>query len=242
MALALHLGLYLGRDALGMDASTAVRLVFASAGLWWAGFTAVPVLALRGVPSRAPEPADSAGGSAAAVLTSGFRQLWGTLRGLRTVQESLFVTLLIVQFIAYVGGLAHGRTARGIGAKRTILLSLAVWIALLSAARFVQEGRYGRFYALASGIGLVLGGTNALSRSLFSQLIPPGKEAEYFSLHEIGERSTSWLGPLAFAAIGQTTGSFRSAIVSLIAFFAVGMLLVALLPVRRAGNRPPRLL
>lgn len=281
VALALHLGLYLGREALGMDESTAVRWVFASAGLWWAGFTVIPVLALRGASRRAAEPAEPSGGSPMAVLTSGFRQLWNTLRGLRTVpltvlflcaywiytdgiatvtqvaaqygvvelrlaREALFVTLLIVQFIAYFGGLVHGWVARGIGAKRTILVSLAVWIGVLSAAYFVQEGRYGQFYALAAGIGLVLGGTNALSRSLFSQLIPPGREGEYFSLYEIGERSTSWLGPLAFAAIGQATGSFRLAIVSLIAFFAVGLLLVALLPVRRAvqraGNRPPRLL
>ncbi|MCC5697637.1 MFS transporter, partial [Klebsiella pneumoniae] len=82
--------------------------------------------------------------------------------------------------------------------------------------------------------------------SLFSQMVPPGKEAEYFSLYEVGERSTSWLGPLLFAGIGQLTGSFRLAIISLMVFFAIGFVLVALVPVRRAiaavGNPVPKVL
>jgi len=93
------------------------------------------------------------------------------------------------------------------------------------------------------GIGLVLGGTNALSRSLFSQLVPAGKEGEYFSLYEIGERSTSWLGPFLFAFVGQQTGSYRLAIVSLVVFFVAGLVLVSFVPVARAiravGNPVP---
>ena len=118
-----------------------------------------------------------------------------------------------------------------------------MWVLVLGAAYFVQAGQQLQFYALAVGIGLVLGGTNALSRSLFSQLVPPGREGAYFSLYEIGERSTSWLGPLLFAGIGQVTGSFRLAILSLVAFFLVGFVIVALVPVRRAiraaGNPEP---
>jgi MFS-type transporter involved in bile tolerance (Atg22 family) len=92
----------------------------------------------------------------------------------------------------------------------------------------------------------VLGGTNALSRSLFSQMIPAGKDAQYYSLYVVGERGTSWLGPLLFAAVGQLTGSFRYAIIALVIFFALGFLFVWLVPVRRAieaaGNRPPAVL
>ncbi len=77
-------------------------------------------------------------------------------------------------------------------------------------------------------------------------MIPAGKEAQYYSLYEIGERGTSWLGPLLFAAVGQATGSFRYAILALIGFFVVGFILVALVPVRRAivaaGNREPAVL
>jgi Permeases of the major facilitator superfamily len=93
------------------------------------------------------------------------------------------------------------------------------------------------------GIGLVLGGTLALTRSLFSQLVPAGREAEYFSLYEVGEKGTSWLGPLLFAAVADATGSFRPAIISLILFFLIGGVGLAFVPVRRAireaGNDQP---
>ncbi|GAA0514150.1 MFS transporter [Saccharopolyspora thermophila] len=275
LALAMHLVIYLGHDAVGMDSDTAVRLVFLSSGVWWAVFTLLPLTALR----RHQAPEGSERGTSA--VTAGFRQLLRTFRqarhfpltlaflgaywiytdGISTVsqvsaqygslelklpQDSLIITLLIVQFIAFVGGMLHGTLARRIGAKKTILISLATWLAVLVAAYFVQAGQDLQFYGLAVGIGLVLGGTNALSRSLFSQMVPPGREAEYFSLYEVGERSTSWLGPLVFAGVGQATGSFRLAIISLVAFFAIGLVLVSLVPVRRAieavGNRPPKIL
>ncbi|GAA3242049.1 hypothetical protein GCM10020256_65640 [Streptomyces thermocoprophilus] len=97
---------------------------------------------------------------------------------------------------------------------------------------------------LAAGIGLVLGGSQALSRSLFSHLVPPGKEAEYFSAYEVSDRGMSWLGPLLFGLTYQLTGSYRDAIISLVAFFFVlGFVLLARVPVRRAisdaGNPLP---
>ena len=75
---------------------------------------------------------------------------------------------------------------------------------------------------------MVLGGSQALSRSLFSQMIPVGREAEYFSLYEISERGTSWLGPFVFALVNQFTGSLRLAILSVILFFVVGLVLLVL--------------
>ena len=275
VALGLQLVIYLGHDAIGLSSEAAVRLIFFSSGLWWAGFTLLPLAALRR--HQAPEGSERG----ASVITAGFRQLASTVRearhfpitlaflgaymiytdGIATVanvsaqygslelklpQDSLIITLLIVQFIAFVGGVVHGLVAKRIGAKKTIMISLVVWVLVLCAAYFVQAGQALQFYGLAVGIGLVLGGTNALSRSLFSQMVPEGKEAEYFSLYEVGERSTSWLGPLVFAGVGQATGSFRLAIISLVVFFAVGLALVAVVPVRRAieavGNRPPRVL
>ena len=99
------------------------------------------------------------------------------------------------------------------------------------------------FFALAAGIGLVLGGSQALSRSLFSQLVPAGKEAEYFALYEISDRGTSWLGPLLFGLTYQLTGSYRDAIISLVVFFALGFVLLLRVPVGRAaaavGNPSP---
>jgi UMF1 family MFS transporter len=95
-------------------------------------------------------------------------------------------------------------------------------------------------------IGLVLGGSKALSRSLFSQLIPDGREGEYYGFYEISDKGTSWLGPLAFGLVFQLTNSYRLGIVSLIVFFLAGGVLLAVVPIRRAivaaGNAPPKLL
>jgi len=92
-------------------------------------------------------------------------------------------------------------------------------------------------------IGVVLGGTQALSRSAFSQLIPEGREAEYFSLYQAGERGTSWLGTLVFGLVYQLTDSYRPAILALIAFFVIGGGLLALVNtakgIEQAGNRAP---
>jgi UMF1 family MFS transporter len=92
-------------------------------------------------------------------------------------------------------------------------------------------------------IALVLGGSQALSRSIFSRLIPPGSEAQYFSFYEISDAGTSFLGPLVFGLAYQNTGSYRSALLPLVAFFVVGFVLLYLVPVRRAiaaaGNPVP---
>ena len=131
----------------------------------------------------------------------------------------LISTILLVQFVAFGGALLLGRIAAHVGAKRTVLGSLVVWIAVLCLAFGLQKGSAVQFYVLGVAIGVVLGGTQALTRSLFSQLIPVGKEAEYYGLYEISDKGTSWLGPLAFGLAFQLTGSYRVAIVSLVIFF-----------------------
>ncbi|MEU9054035.1 MFS transporter [Streptomyces sp. NPDC048384] len=158
-------------------------------------------------------------------------------------QSTLIGAVLLVQVLAVVGALAMGRLARIYGAKRTILGSLVAWTVTLAAGYFLPAGAPTWFFVLAAGIGLVLGGSQALSRSLFSHLIPPGKEAEYFSAYEMSDRGMSWLGPLLFGITYQLTGSYRDAIISLVAFFVIGFALLARVPVRRAisdaGNPVP---
>jgi UMF1 family MFS transporter len=99
------------------------------------------------------------------------------------------------------------------------------------------------FWVLGAGIALVLGGTQALSRSLYSQLLPRGQEAAYFGLYEVGDKGTSWLGPLVFGLALQFTGDYRVALLSLVVFFLAGLALLARLDVRRgardAGNEAP---
>jgi UMF1 family MFS transporter len=275
LALALQLALYLSHDSLGMSQSTAVRICFLSSGVWWALFTIIPLRRLhQHQPPHGAEKgvsAVSAGfvelwetlkAAKAYPLTLAFLGSYLIFTdGISTVvtvsaqygkeelkfaDEVLIVTILVIQFVAYFGGMLHGLVAKRFGAKKTILGSLAVWVLVIGAAFFVEAGQQLQFYAVAVGIGLVLGGTNALSRSLYSQMIPVGKEAQYYSLYTVGERGTSWLGPLLFAGIGQATGSFRYAIVALTVFFVAGFVLIWLVPVRRAivaaGNRPPAVL
>ncbi len=274
LALVIHLAIYLGRDAIGLSEGDAVRVCFVLAGLWWAGFTLVPLRRLRR--HQAPQGRERG----PAVITAGFRQLAGTLRdarrfpltlaflgayllfadGISTVaqiaglygerelllpREILIATILLVQFVAFGGAVLHGRLATRFGAKRTILGSLVGWTVVVTCAYFLTAGGGLQFLAVGVGIGLVLGGTLALTRSLFSQMIPPGREAEYFALYEIGEKGTSWLGPLLFAAVADATGSFRPAIISLVVFFVLGGIALAFVPVRRAiresGNAEPAL-
>jgi UMF1 family MFS transporter len=129
------------------------------------------------------------------------------------------------------------------GAKRVVLGSLVVWTVVVAAAYFLPAQRAIPFFALAIGIGVVLGGSQALARSLYSQMIPRGKEAEYFGLYEISERGTSWLGTALFGLALQLTDSYRVAIISLVVFFVLGFAVLARVDVRRAisdaGNIVP---
>jgi UMF1 family MFS transporter len=124
-----------------------------------------------------------------------------------------------------------------------VLGSLVVWLAVVLVAYRLQAGVAWQFYALAVVIALVLGGSQALSRSLFSRLIPAGTEAQYFAFYEISDAGTSWLGPLLFGLAYQNSGSYRTALVSLVVFFLAGILMLVPIPVRRgieaAGNDAP---
>ncbi len=149
----------------------------------------------------------------------------------------------MVQFVAFGGALAFGRLAGQWGAKRTILGGLVLWTVVVTVGFVLPAGRFGLFLALAVGIGVVLGGTQALSRSVYSQLVPTGREAEYFSLYQAAERGTSWFGTFLFGLMFQLTDSYRPAILSLIVFFVVGGVLLAKVDVRKgiadAGNPQP---
>jgi UMF1 family MFS transporter len=92
----------------------------------------------------------------------------------------------------------------------------------------------GQYFVMAALVALVLGGSQALSRSLFSQMIPKGQEAEYFGLYEISDKGTSWLCPLVFGLAVQFTGSYRLSALSLAFFFLAGLAVLARVDVRRA--------
>ena len=266
LVLVANLVLFTAHDSFGVSESTAVRICLASAGIWWGAFTLVPLRRLR---DRRTSSAPAVHGwrqLAATVrdmrgkpLTLAFLLAYLIYNdGIQTVisqasvygseelglgQSTLIAAVLLVQVLAVGGALGMGRLARKYGAKRTILGSLVAWTVTLGAGYFLPAGAPVWFFVLAACIGMVLGGSQALSRSLFSHLVPPGKEAEYFSAYEMSDRGMSWLGPLLFGLTYQLTGSYRDAIISLVAFFLIGFVLLARVPVRQAvrdaGNPVP---
>ncbi|MFG1707349.1 MFS transporter [Nonomuraea sp. M3C6] len=272
LLLALNLVLYLQHESLGLAEGMAVRISMMSAGLWWAIFTIIPLLRLRNrsVPAHESTALRSVGGSfrqlgrtladlrrypltllflvAYLVYNDGVQTVIGNsaafaseaLKLDKTVQIS---AILMVQFVAFFGALLLGWLARSFGTKRTVLASLVLWTAIVVAAMFVGEGQALQFYLMAFAIAIVLGGTQALSRSLFSQVIPKGREAEYFSLLQISDKGSAFIGSLTVTIALQLTNSYRIAIVSMIIFFVVGFVLLALtnLPraIRAAGNEVP---
>ena len=90
------------------------------------------------------------------------------------------------------------------------------------------------FFILGACIAIVLGGSQTISRSLYAQIIPAGKPAEYYSFYEISDKGTSWFGLLLFGLVNQLTGSLRPAILSLIFFFVVGLILLPFVNVKKA--------
>jgi UMF1 family MFS transporter len=155
----------------------------------------------------------------------------------------LIATILMIQFVAYGGAIGFGRLAARFGSYRSILWGNYAWMVIVVLAMFLPEGNVALFLALGVAIAIVLGGTQALSRSFFSLLIPRGREGEYFALYNACERGTSWFGTFLFGFVFQVTGSYRPAIVALLVFFVLGAgFLLRLDPqrgIREAGNREP---
>ncbi|MEU8263907.1 MFS transporter [Micromonospora sp. NPDC048999] len=252
------------------------RWSIVSAGVWWAAFTLLPLRWLRERPTAAALAGGGGNvltdgfrqlgrtlrGIKAYPLTLFFLLAFLVFNdGIQTVialasqygseelrleQSTLIVTILLVQFVAFGGALALGALARRIGAWKTVLLSLVGWTGVIIAAFWLPAEAPLPFMILGGCIGLVLGGSQALSRSLFSQLIPAGKEGEYYGFYKISDKGTSWLGPLFFGLVFQLTASYRVGLISLLIFFVVGFALLAAVPMRRAivaaGNTPPRVL
>ncbi|MBI4640128.1 MAG: MFS transporter [Candidatus Tectomicrobia bacterium] len=271
LLLAMNLILFSQASTFGLTTSQAVRISLASAGIWWAIFTLIPLATLR---SRQPVKSLPQGER---YLTIGFKQLYDTLSkardypqtllflvayllyndGIQTVialssqfgQEelglpisTLTIVILMVQFVAFFGSILFNYVAKVVGTKRAIIMSLVIWTgALVYAYSFLQTTLH--FFIMGAVIAIVLGGSQALSRSVYSLMIPKGQEAEYFSLYEVSERGTSWLGPLLFGLALQFTGSYRIAILSLVIFFILGLALLTRVNIRKAaleaGNEAP---
>ncbi len=148
-----------------------------------------------------------------------------TAQGIENSTIHLIAALLITQFVGFPFAYLFGWIAGKLGAKRSIILGLG-WYALICIGGFFMTAIW-HFYALAVAVGFVQGGTQALSRSLYSSMIPRVKSAEFFSFFDIMGKFSAILGPALFALVGRLFGQSRYSIVSLIIFFVVGIVLLS---------------
>ena len=255
----------------GMSTEMSVRVSLLSAAIWWAGFTVIPYLGIKDRPPLGDGGRVSGTFGQLWRTLKEIRQYPQTLLfllayliyndGIQTViysasvygekelgfgTQALIALILTVQFVGAAGAVAFGLLARRWGTQRTIGLGLIIWIGIVIAAFRLPPGEFVPFLIVGVAIGVVLGGTQALSRSFYSHFIPRGREAEYFSLYQACERGTSWLGTLAFGVVHQLTDSYRPALLVLGLFFVVGGGLLWRLDPRRgvaeAGNPVPAVL
>ncbi len=273
LLLALNLVMVTFAERFGISTGMAVRLSFLSAAVWWGGFAIIAFkrLKTREAVKQLP-PGKSYLTAGFSELKSTFKELKrlpGTLKyliafliyndGIQTVifassaflEQELFrgpnptfllSIFLVVQFVAVVGALLFEQLAYLIKTKNAIVLSLVLWSGVvIYAYGFLRTTNQAWIMAIA--IAIVLGGSQALSRSLFSRMIPKGREASFFGMYEVSERGTSWMGPLLFSIVVASTGSYRQAILSLIFFFVVGLALLITTDtekaVHAAGNVEP---
>jgi UMF1 family MFS transporter len=245
-------------ESLGISTGLAVRLSLLSAGVWWGGFAVITFYLLKSRPQKKGLPPGksyiSAGFAEIAATFKELRRLPLSLRyliayliyndGIQTVifassaflEQELFPQgnpqflleiFLFVQFTAVVGALLFERLAYLIKTKNAIIVSLVIWSSIVIYAYAFLNTVF-EAWIMAGVIAIVLGGSQALSRSLFSKMIPEGREASFFGLYEVSERGTSWMGPLLFSIVIARTGSYRQALLSLIFFFIVGLIVLAM--------------
>lgn len=252
------------------DSRLAIRLNLASAGIWWLIFTRLyPHRHLRQRPVEAQQinflnygfkefvnslremknhyPMTLRFLIGYLIFNDGIQTVItvATIFALSELQLGLSLlapVMLVAQFAAGGGSLLFNRLTGRIGAKTTLMLTLVIWAGLLLYAYFLLYTAF-QFWILAVCMGLVLGSSQALSRSIFSQIVPKHRESAYFGLYEISDRGTSWSGPFLFAATVQLTGSSRVAMLPIITFFAVGLAIVYWTDIpqaiRAAGNKLP---
>lgn len=255
LLLALHVLMITYHESFGIpDKSMSIRISLASVGLWW-GLFAIPLFV--GVPEARCLGTKSEGFSYFTYGFTRFQKTLTAFRrypdllwflaaflvyndGIQTViamaaifgktalgldTGTLIGTLLMTQFIAWPGALVFARLAQRIGSKAAIMIALLLWIVIVTYAYFLKSAL--EFWILGGLVGLVLGGSQAISRSLYARLIPRTRPAEFFGFFTISGKFASIFGPLIFGLMTDLSDNPRNAILSLVVFFVVGMIMLS---------------
>ena len=150
------------------------------------------------------------------------------------------ITFLVVQFVAFGGALLFGWVSTRLDIRRAIQINLVVWVAVAIVAYFLPRGESIPFILTGVVIGVVLGGVQALSRSLYGSMIPEEASAEFYGFYSVFSKFSAVWGPLIFAVVSSTTGSGRPAILSLVAFFVLGLVLFSKVDIAEARRSKER--
>jgi MFS transporter, UMF1 family len=243
------------------DAGTGTRLALASVALWWVVFSIplfrrVPEPAVRMEPDERPGTSALVGGVRRLLET--FKELrryrdafvfllafllyndgiqtmirmatiYGT--GIGLPESAMIAALLLTQFIGVPCAFLFGLAASRIGARTGVFVGLGVYIVITVLGYFMRTAAH--FYALAVLVGMVQGGTQALSRSLFASMIPRHKSSEFFAFFSVFERYAGVLGPAIFAFVVERSGSGRAAILAVAVFFVVGAAILTFVNIGR---------
>jgi UMF1 family MFS transporter len=248
-------------------ATLPARLAFLSVAAWWLLFS-IPLFRRVPEPAARLETDERAGESPVRMafvhLGETFRELRGYRQaflmllafliyndGIQTIikmataygtemgigQSALIGAILLVQFVGIPCSFLFGTLAGRIGAKRALFLGLLAYTVISVLGYYMKTATH--FYVLAGLVGMVQGGTQALSRSLFASMIPHHKSGEFFGFFSVFEKFAGIFGPLIFAGTIAATGSSRNAILSVIGFFAVGAAILAFVDLEQ-GQREAR--
>jgi UMF1 family MFS transporter len=268
LLLALNLAWIRWPAAFGLSGpDSAARLSFVSVAVWWALFS-IPLFRTVREPRLRLQPGELAGASLLGIAFGRLSQTFHELRqyrhafvmlaafllysdGINTIirlattygteigigRDDMIAAFVLVQFIGIPLAFLFGQIAGWIGPKRAIFISLVVYIGITILGYFMRTALH--FYLLAIMVGTVQGGSQALSRSLFATMIPRYKSSEFFAFFGVFEKFSGIIGPFVFFAIVTLTGTSRLAVLSVMAFFIVGALLLSLVDVPE-GQRVAR--
>jgi len=242
------------------DTAAAVRWSFVTVGVWWMLFTFFPLALVRERRTQEQLPplaAILAGGRELLLTIRNLRgettmlwfllAYWFYIDGVNTIikmsvdyglslglkQTSLITALLLVQFIAFPAALAFGWLGQKIGARAGILIGIAVYAAIAGYAYFLKSET--EFFVMAVVIGLVQGGIQSLSRSLFGRLVPAGRAGEFFGFYNLMGKAAAILGPTLTGIVALLTNDSRLAILSIVILFIFGALFLLRVRLPAAG-------
>ncbi|WP_307253937.1 MFS transporter [Croceifilum oryzae] len=250
--LAAHLYFILNAESFGVTTTTATQISLASVGVWWFLF-AIPLF--RNVPEKEMVTEKRSAWQWTRIGFQDVRHtlrkitkypelikfliaFWFFNDGINTIIKMatiygkeigigtthLITALLLTQFIGFPSTLLFGKIAEKVGSKATLFITLFTYLILVCIGYYMQSATH--FYILAGLVGLVQGGSQAISRSIFSRMVPVYHNTEFFGFFSLTGKCASILGPFVFALVGQLSGSSRLGILSLVFFFVVGIILL----------------